>query len=100
MNMKKDILKVVAHTQVFGLDIYGTKFTNIYCGKNSLESYFVDKNGWSMSRLKRVVKLLSREGIFTPEKADMSGLYKMGGFRKHFLLMMDAVKFSNKEINI
>lgn len=98
--MKKDILKVVAHTQVFGLDIYGAKYTNIDCGKNNLKSYFVDKKGWSMNKLKKVVRLLAKEGIFISEKADMAGLYRMMGLRKHSLLLMDAVEFSNEEIHI
>lgn len=63
--MKKlDILKVVAFANVYGLDLYGTKFTNLDCGKNNLASYFVDKLGWSMDKLKKIFSLLKKEDIF------------------------------------
>lgn len=98
--MKKDILQVVAYTQVFGLSIYGTKYTNIDCGKDNLKSYFVDKKGWSISRLTKIVRLLSREGVFNSEKSDVGGLYSMSLMRKHSLLVMESIEFTNENIRL
>ena len=68
--MKKDILKVIAHTQIYGLDLYGIKHTNLDCGKNNLSSHFVSKLGWTKVRLKRAVSTLVNENIFTKAPAE------------------------------
>ena len=76
--MKKDVLKVLAYTIVYGLDLYGVKYTNLDCGKDNLASYFVEKIGWTKERLKRVVSLLVKEQMFqkAPAEAGMK-FYKM-----------------------
>ncbi len=67
---KKDILKVVAYIKVYGLDLYGTKHTNLDTGKGNLESYFCDKLDWSENRLKKIVSLLLHEGILNKAAAE------------------------------
>lgn len=70
MKQIKDIIKVVAYIKVFGLDIYGVKHTNLDSGKGNLESYFCDKKNWSLSRLKKAVSLMLREGILKKAPAE------------------------------
>lgn len=67
---KKDILKVIAYIRVYGLDLYGTKHTNLDTGKGNLELYFCSKLNWSESRLKKIVSLLLSEGILNKKPAE------------------------------
>lgn len=66
----KDIIKIVAYIKVFGMNIYGTMYTNLDCGKGNLESYFCSKKGWSPSKLERNVTALKRADILTKATAE------------------------------
>lgn len=67
----KDILKVVAYFSVYGLDIYAVKHHGYDTGKDNLVSYFCDKLNWSESKLLKIVRFLTKEGVLRREPADV-----------------------------
>lgn len=89
--MKKDILKLVAYFNVYGLDLYGVKHHGLDTGKNNLESYFCDKLNWSESKLKRLVSLLVREQVLRRERVE-AGItcLSLGILHRDFLYIMEV----------
>ena len=80
----KDVLKVLAFSFVYGTSIYGTKIVGLDAGKNNLESYFIDKLGWSKYRLNKSVKVLRDSGVYTTQKSHGSSpcpCYSVSGKR-------------------
>ncbi len=71
---QNDILKVVAAVNVYGLPIYGKKYSNIDTGKNNLASILKQ---FSVSKITKIVQLLKREGLFTTEKSDNGKFFSM-----------------------
>lgn len=85
----KDIFKVIAYFNVYGLDIYGTKHHGYDTGKNNLVSYFCDKLGWSESRLKKIVSRLKQAGVIERKPAEAGfSFYRMSSLYKSFLLIL------------
>jgi hypothetical protein len=66
----KDLLKVIAYIRVYGMDLYGTKHTNIDTGKGNLESYFCGKLNWSQSKVSRLARVLIGADILTKQPAE------------------------------
>jgi hypothetical protein len=92
----KDILKVVAYIRVYGLDLYGTKHTNLDTGKNNLESYFCDKLNWSQSRLKKIVSLFLRVGILTKKPAEPG--FKFYSLSSYMILRVQLQLIEEEEL--
>lgn len=87
---KKDLFKVIAYFNVYGLQIYGLKYHGLDAGKNNLEGYFCDKLGWSFSRLKRTCKILRDAGVIDRKPSDVDcTLYAMSSLYKSFLLFVE-----------
>lgn len=90
MVKKKDILKIVAYFQVYGLQIYAKKYHGYDAGKDNLESYFCGKLGWSQNRLLKTVRLLTSEGVLKREVADVdSKLYSLSLWPKTALKFIE-----------
>jgi hypothetical protein len=85
----KDILKIIAFVKVYKFTIYGVYYFNVDHGKNNLESYFIDKLGWSRNRINKAIKLLRDNDIINKEKADAPNLYSLSMFHKTYLQIMD-----------
>jgi hypothetical protein len=83
-----DILKIIAFIKVYNPMIFGVHNFNVDHGKDNLESYFVDKLGWSGYRLHKTIKLLRDEGIITKQKADVPNLYSLSLLHKMTLKSM------------
>jgi len=67
----KDLLKIIAYSSVYCLQIYGAKYVGLDTGKNNLESYFVNKLRWSKTRLIKNVRILKESGILTKVPSDV-----------------------------
>lgn len=83
-----DLLKLIAFVKVYHTSIYSKRYFNIDHGKDNLESYFIDKLGWSRYRIDKAIKLLRDNDVIYKEKADVPNLYSLGVFHKEFLKLM------------
>ena len=77
-----DLLKIIAFVKVYHSDVFGVKYFNVDHGKDNLESYFINRLGWSGYRLHKTIKLLKDEGIITKQKADVPNLYSLSLLHK------------------
>lgn len=90
LKAKHDLLKIIAYTKVYGLDLYGVKHTSLDCGKGNLESYFCSKLNWSKTKLVKYVRILQAESILqkTIGNAEMK-LYSLSLSHKTLMEISD-----------
>lgn len=66
----KDILKLVAHFKVYGMNLYGVYHSNLDTGKGNVEQNLGRLHGWSNAKIKRVASILIKEGILNKAPAE------------------------------
>ncbi len=74
-NSACDALKIYAFFQVFGTNIYGSRYANIDSGKNNLSDYFISLKGWSKRRLTEAIRNAKKCCYIYNKKSDIGGLY-------------------------